>query len=102
METKPAPGFVPASLADRIGEALRAAAGGRAEPAAQLRAAVTCLRAALDKGDDRRAALDLLAADALLTSACDVAVGSGGAAMAALASEAAGALAGLATGEDSR
>jgi hypothetical protein len=36
-------------------------------------AAVACLRSALRIGDDRAAALHLLAADALITAACEVA-----------------------------
>jgi hypothetical protein len=36
-------------------------------------AALVCLRAALRRADDRAAALDLLAADALLTYGCEAA-----------------------------
>lgn len=40
-------------------------------------AALSCLRDALVKGDARAAALDLLAADALLTYGCEAAAGEG-------------------------
>jgi hypothetical protein len=54
------------------GEADRAAEP--ADIAAQLgAAALVCLREALDRCDDRAAALHLLAADALMTAACEAA-----------------------------
>jgi hypothetical protein len=67
-----APGVPPRLLARMRG------AVAEAEPApdvpAQLgEAALSCLRSALAHGADRAAALDLLAADALLTYACEAA-----------------------------
>lgn len=46
-------------------------------PSGLAEAARACLRDALDIGDDRRAALHLLAADALMTYACEAALDSG-------------------------
>jgi hypothetical protein len=40
-------------------------------------AAITCLQAAIRIGDDRSAAIHLLAADALITAACEAAVDDG-------------------------
>jgi hypothetical protein len=69
------PGTVPPSLLDRIEAALRSAADDGAGTRASLPAVEACLRAALAAGGDRRGAIDLLAADALLTSACEDAAG---------------------------
>jgi len=96
MDAAAEPDFVPASLSRRIDEALAAAHGDPAAPATKLRAAAACLQQALALGDDRRAALDLLAADALLTSACEAAAGSGSPPLATFAADAASVLAGLA------
>ncbi len=49
-----------------------------------LEAAATCIERALGAGSDRRAALDLLAADGLLTVACDAAAEEGDASAFAL------------------
>lgn len=46
-------------------------------PAALASAAFACLRRAVERGRDRAAALDLLAADALLTYACEAAAEAG-------------------------
>jgi hypothetical protein len=43
-------------------------------PGALSAAALTCLREALERCDERHAALHLLAADALITAACEAAV----------------------------
>ncbi|HEX7089219.1 MAG TPA: hypothetical protein VF192_03735 [Longimicrobiales bacterium] len=64
-----------------------AALAGRAEPEipeAFAGAAFSCLRAALAGGADRSAAWDLLAADALLTYACEAAAEQGPDGLAAL------------------
>ncbi len=53
-------------------------------PAALAGAALACLRAAVEGGRDRAAAWDLLAADALLTYACEAAAEAGPAARAVL------------------
>lgn len=95
MRVQASPDFVPASLVDRVGEALDAAGGDPTEPATQLRAAAACLRMALQRGDDRAAAFDLLAADALLTSACEAATLSGTGSVEAFAAEATDLLAGF-------
>lgn len=71
--TRPPPGTVPASLAHRIEQALGVEAASAADPRVQTSAAAACLEAALRQGADRGAALDLLACDALLTSACGAA-----------------------------
>lgn len=60
-------GDVPAPLAERMTSALASADGSDAETIAA--AALERLRAALDCGDDRTAAYELLTADALLTDA---------------------------------
>jgi hypothetical protein len=62
----------------RLFERMHAALEGSTHTAARLdaifgEAALVCLRAALDKGDTRAAALDLLAADALFSYACEAA-----------------------------
>lgn len=53
-------------------------------PSALAEAARACLRDALEIGDDRRAALHLLAADALMTYACEAALDAGTEALDAL------------------
>ncbi len=81
---------IPAALARRLAETLRARVS-RGAPGdavadtgvgslmrgcgahALAEAAHDALRAALDAGDDRRGAFDLLVADALLTAACETA-----------------------------
>jgi len=66
----------PEPLFARMAEAL----SQRAEadvPAALAGAAFACLRAAVEGGRDRAAAWDLLAADALLTYACEAAAEAG-------------------------
>lgn len=66
----------PEPLFARMAEAL----SGRAEadvPEALAGAALACLRAAVEGGRDRAAAWDLLAADALLTYACEAAAEAG-------------------------
>jgi hypothetical protein len=52
-------------------------AGALDEPALLAAAALACLADALGHGDDRAAALHLLAADALLTVACEAAADAG-------------------------
>lgn len=72
----PAP---PPELRARMAEALQPAqtrAGALAE------GALACLKAALDRGGERAAALDLLAADALLTYAMEAAAEAGAEALA--------------------
>ena len=88
-----APESVPPDLARVMREALAGQDAGKAEPGALLAAAETCLRRALDRIDERAAALDLLAADALLTDACARAAGADG--VGALAAEATARLAAL-------
>jgi hypothetical protein len=69
---------VPPSLRQRMNEALVAGdpASRRAEiPDRLAAAAVACLRDVLPRCDERSGALDLLAADALITYACEAAVG---------------------------
>jgi hypothetical protein len=83
---------VPAALHARMLEAVRASASAvdasAVTTARQLaEAAVHCLRAALDQGDERSAALSLLAADALITSACEAAAADGPGALADLCAD---------------
>jgi hypothetical protein len=76
-----------AARAGGVPDALQArmeAAAAAAPPAAALDvarelgdAALACLAAALAGGDDRAAAADLLAADGLITAACEAAVAQG-------------------------
>lgn len=69
---------VPESLRDRMRNAVQDVDDAAAETPKRLAlAAIACLRAALAAGDDRAAALDLLAADALLTHASEAAVEAG-------------------------
>ena len=74
---------VPPSLQLRMEQA-SAAADADSLVAELTAAALECLRVALQKCDDRAAALDLLAADALVTYACAAAAEEGDAALAAL------------------
>ena len=62
----------PADLADRMRSAV-ADGSGAPVPDALAAAALACLRRGIDGGERRAAALDLLAADALLTHACEAA-----------------------------
>jgi len=64
----------PAALATHMRASL--AAAGNAE-AAMLEAALACLRRSISARPRRRAALELLAADALITQACEDAVSQG-------------------------
>ena len=64
----------PPRLLERLREALDAAFTRGVDLPSQFgEAALVCLEAALRRGDDRSAALDLLAADALLTYGCEAA-----------------------------
>jgi hypothetical protein len=68
---------VPPSLAACVEQAILATDTGARETVDALGdAAIACLRDALRIGDDRAAALHLLAAGALITAACDAAAGS--------------------------
>lgn len=94
-----ASGPVPPSLVQRLEEVLRETAGDATDAGTQLIAAEACLRAALEQGSDRAAALDLLAADALLTSACGAAVQAGSTSVEVLAADAAERLTRILNGE---
>ena len=96
------PDSVPPSLQNRIEAALRSAAGEGTGPRVPLMAAEACLRAALAVDGDRRGAIDLLAADALLTSACEAAAAGGPGTLEALAEEATRRLAALIDPEAAR
>lgn len=77
---------IPEPLRGRMRSALSMTAGD-ADPATGLaHAALDCLHAALDAGDERRAALHLLAADALITHAAEAAAMDGEVALRALES----------------
>lgn len=66
---------IPAALEDRMRQALGGVPGSSGEDARGLAdAALDRLRQVLDSNGDRSAAFDLLAADALLTHACELAV----------------------------
>ena len=66
----------PPSLAAVVDEAVTASGDDTGDTVAALSAAaVLCLRDALRIGDDRAAALHLLAADALITAACETVAG---------------------------
>jgi hypothetical protein len=65
-------GDVPPALQQRMLEAVDAGAG-ESVPAVLADASLACLRDALELCDDRAAALHLLAADALVTAACEAA-----------------------------
>jgi len=90
---------VPASLAERMRRYV--ADGPPAPPADRLaQAARAALRAALDRPDERASALDLLAADALITAAFEAAAQDGPAAVDRLAAASApGAIVELLTGQ---
>lgn len=64
---------IPGPLRERMRAALSAAATGDGPATDLAQAALDCLRAALDAGDGRGAALHLLAADALITHAAEAA-----------------------------
>lgn len=72
------PDSVPPALDRAMREALAGIGGDAADPGAALAAAESRLRSALERIDDRAGAIDLLAADALLTAACAAAAGAGG------------------------
>lgn len=78
----------PAALRERMRDAVAAASpdprAGDAVPQALADAGIECLRTVLRAGQDRAVAIDLLAADALLTGACEAAAERGPAALAAL------------------
>jgi hypothetical protein len=72
-------GGVPINLRARMEAAVLA---GAAPPGSRVHAelaaaAITCLKAAIRIGDDRSAAIHLLAADALITAACEAAADDG-------------------------
>ncbi len=69
---------VPPDLARAMRDARVEADGDAADARALLAAADAGLRRALEHIDDRAAAIDLLAADALLTDACAAAASAGG------------------------
>jgi electron transfer flavoprotein alpha/beta subunit len=69
---------VPPSLAAEVEQALAAGGDSASDIVTALsEGALACLRTALHIGDDRAAALHLLAADALITAACEAAVSNG-------------------------
>lgn len=76
---------VPAALRERMRDAVAALpverASGDAIPRALAEAGIACLRAVLRARQGRAVALDLLAADALLTYACEAAAERGPAAL---------------------
>jgi hypothetical protein len=92
------PAAPPPALERVMDEALGAAEAG--DPRAALAAAETCLGRALERIDERAIAIDLLAADALLTEACARAAGAGG--VGALAAEATARLTALVERETDR
>jgi electron transfer flavoprotein alpha/beta subunit len=70
---------VPPSLASAVEPAVTASGDSASDIVTALSdAALACLRTALRIGNDRAAALHLLAADALITAACEAAAGSSG------------------------
>lgn len=75
---------IPPVLRARMGAALRQASAASL-PDRLGEAALSCLRAALVRGDERAAALDLLAADALLTHGAEAAADEGAEAVSAWA-----------------
>lgn len=77
-------GPVPPELEARMESAIDDAPDDDSVHAPLADAARICLRDALAAGDDRAAALHLLAADALLTYACEAAAEHGAAALAEL------------------
>ncbi|MGH7448341.1 MAG: hypothetical protein ACRELT_12315 [Longimicrobiales bacterium] len=78
-------GAVPPVLEARMESAIDDVFDHDASADALADAARSCLRDALAAGDDRAAALHLLAADALITYACEAAADDGPEALAALA-----------------
>jgi hypothetical protein len=78
-------GTVPPALEARMESALADVPGDDSVPAALADAARACLRDAVAGCDDRDAALHLLAADALITCACEAAADEDAAALDALA-----------------
>jgi hypothetical protein len=72
-------GTVPPALAARMAAAVDAVPTGAGPdvPGRLAHAALDCLRTAFDDCDDRAAALHLLAADALVTAACEAAAQAG-------------------------
>jgi hypothetical protein len=71
-------GDIPASLASLMELAVREVDTGADGDATTLSlAAVACMRTALRMGDERAGALHLLAADALITAACEAAADDG-------------------------
>jgi hypothetical protein len=81
--------------AGRDGAPDQAVTAPPAVPAELGAAAIACLREALDRCDERGAALHLLAADALVTAACEAAGGAGSTPSSPAAHDVAAALAGL-------
>ena len=71
-------GAVPPALEARMESAIDDVLEHDTIPGALADAARICLRAALAVGDDREAALHLLAADALITYACEAAANDDG------------------------
>ena len=67
----------PESLRTRMMSAVTNATGGTVHDLLAA-AAADCLKRAMEKPSDRASALDLLAADALLTHACEAAAEQGG------------------------
>lgn len=66
-------GAVPPALEARMESAIEDVIDDDSVPASLADAARVCMRDALAAGDDRSAALHLLAADALITYACEAA-----------------------------
>jgi hypothetical protein len=81
-------GAVPPSLEARMEAAVDAVGDGRSVHRDLADAALRCLLAAARLGDDRGAALHLLAADALITAACEAAAEAGPAALEAVRADA--------------
>jgi hypothetical protein len=77
---------VPSALQAEMASALQEVSEERRMPAVLAEAARICLLRALQHGDERAAALPLLAADALVTYACDAASAEGDDALQELAS----------------
>jgi hypothetical protein len=82
-------GAVPPALEARMESAMDDVIDDDSVPASLADAARVCMRDALAAGDDRSAALHLLAADALITYACEAAADDSGAAFEAVARAAA-------------
>jgi hypothetical protein len=73
MTSSPLHFQVPATLRQRMDAALSAVNAQPDDPDGLGAAALECLRDALARPDERSAAVHLLAADALITRACEVA-----------------------------